>query len=156
MKIKVIGFFAALSLVLMGCQQGSMPSKQTSGAVLGGVTGGIVGSQLGKGKGNQIAIVAGTLLGAALGGMVGNSMDQTDALSMQRALNTNNPTGQPVSWNNPNTNAQYQVTPTSTFQNTQNQTCREYTTVGVIDGKREEIHGTACQQADGTWSIVQQ
>jgi surface antigen len=149
MKIKTVVFFAALSLSLMGCQ-GSMPSKQTSGAVLGGVAGGAAGTLFGKGKGKQVAIVAGTLLGAGLGGIIGASMDRTDTLSMQSALSTNNPTGQPVSWNNPNTNAQYQLTPTSTFENTQGQTCREYTTVGIINGQREEIQGTACQK-DGQW-----
>jgi surface antigen len=155
MKIKIVGFFAVLSLALMGCQ-GSMPSKQTSGAVLGGVAGGVAGSVIGKGKGQQVAIVAGTLLGAALGGAIGGSMDQTDTLQMQSALNANNPTGQAVTWNNSNTQTQYTVTPTSTFQNAQNQTCREYTTIGIINGKREEMHGTACQQPDGSWSIVQQ
>lgn len=32
--------------------------------------------------------------------------------------------------------------------------CREFQTTIVIDGKREPAHGTACQQADGTWRVV--
>ena len=32
--------------------------------------------------------------------------------------------------------------------------CREFQTTIVIDGKSEPAHGTACQQADGTWRVV--
>jgi surface antigen len=33
------------------------------------------------------------------------------------------------------------------------QTCREYRTTAAIDGKPQEIHGTACLQPDGTWQF---
>ena len=134
MKIKIVVFFAALSLVLMGCPV-SIPSKQILAVPgkSGVVKKGIVGSTK----------------------CIGSSMDQKDILNMQKALNINNPTGNPFSWQNPDTNSQYTLIPTITFQNTQEQTCREYTTVGIIDGKREEIHCTACQQPDGSWNIVQ-
>lgn len=32
--------------------------------------------------------------------------------------------------------------------------CREFQTTIMIDGKREPAHGTVCQQADGTWRVV--
>ena len=150
MKIKVIGFFAALSLVLMGCQQATMPSKQGTGTVLGGVAGAVAGSQVGKGKGRDVAMVVGTLLGAALGGAIGNTMDQMDVMQTQTTLEGTQ-TGQSASWTNPDTQAEYTVTPTRTFQNIQGQNCRDYTTVAMIDGKREELHGTACRQPDGSW-----
>jgi len=34
------------------------------------------------------------------------------------------------------------------------QTCREYRTTATIDGKPQEIHGTACLQPDGTWQYL--
>jgi hypothetical protein len=34
------------------------------------------------------------------------------------------------------------------------QTCREYRTTATIDGKAQEIHGTACRQPDGTWQFL--
>ncbi len=150
---KFITFFAIVSLVLLvGCGGGgiSMPSKQTSGAVLGGVAGGVAGSQIGKGKGRDIAMVAGALLGAALGGVVGSSMDKTDLIYTQQSLETSQ-TNSPVSWTNPDSQAKYTVTPTSNFQNLKGQNCRDYTTVAIIDGKREELQGSACRQADGSW-----
>jgi hypothetical protein len=34
------------------------------------------------------------------------------------------------------------------------QTCREYRTTATIDGKPEQLHGTACLQSDGTWQFI--
>jgi hypothetical protein len=34
------------------------------------------------------------------------------------------------------------------------QTCREYRTAATIDGKPEQLHGTACLQPDGTWQFI--
>jgi surface antigen len=55
-----------------------------------------------------------------------------------------------VVWQNPNTNAQYEVTPVRTVQ-TPRGSCREYTTKAVISGKKETVYGYACRQPDGTW-----
>jgi len=153
MKIKLIHFILVISLFLVACGSEMMPSKQTTGAVIGGLGGGIAGSQIGKGRGRDVAMVVGTLLGAAIGGSIGSSMDQTDVLRTQQAL-TYNRTGQQVSWQNPDTQAQYTVTPTNTFRNNSGQDCRSYTTVAVIEGKREELHGTACRQSDGSWKAA--
>jgi hypothetical protein len=32
--------------------------------------------------------------------------------------------------------------------------CREFQTTVVIDGQPQSAHGTACQQPDGTWAVV--
>jgi len=32
--------------------------------------------------------------------------------------------------------------------------CREFQTSGIIDGRRQPMHGTACQQPDGSWRVV--
>lgn len=32
--------------------------------------------------------------------------------------------------------------------------CREFQTTIVIDGRPQSAHGTACQQEDGTWAVV--
>lgn len=153
MKIKIVGLFIAFAFSLAACQQATMPSKQTSGAVLGGIAGGIAGSQIGKGQGRDVAMVAGVLLGAALGSAVGSSMDTSDAMNTQRALE-NTETGRSVAWTNPDSRTQYTVTPTNTFENKYGQNCRNYTTVAIINGKRENLHGTACRQSDGSWKAV--
>ncbi len=141
-----------ISLFLSACAA-PLPSKQTGGAVLGGVLGGIAGTQIGKGKGRTAAVIAGTLLGALIGGSVGATMDASDQLQANRTLETV-PDGQPVAWTNPNTNAQYEVTPTKTYD-TKMGTCREYQTVAMIEGQREVIYGKACRQPDGSWKMVE-
>jgi len=32
--------------------------------------------------------------------------------------------------------------------------CRDFSTTNVIDGRPQEVHGTACRQPDGSWRIV--
>jgi surface antigen len=151
MKMKLISFLTIISIFLVACNGGGMmPSKQTMGGALGGIAGGIAGAQIGGGTGRTVAIVAGTLLGAAVGTAIGSSMDQTDLYRTQSAL-THTPTGQTASWNNPDNGYQYEVKPTRTYKSSTGQDCRDYTTVGIIDGKREVIEGTACRQADGSW-----
>ncbi len=154
-KVKIVSLFAAVSISLAGCEA-TMPSKAAIGTIGGAGLGAVVGSRFGGGEGRVAAVAVGTLLGAVAGNLIGSSMDSTDTVETQTALNKAE-TGQPVAWTNPDTKSQYEVTPTSdTYQNDSGQDCREYTTVGIIDGKRETIEGTACRQADGTWKATEQ
>ncbi|MGH7087306.1 MAG: hypothetical protein ACREFQ_00215 [Stellaceae bacterium] len=36
----------------------------------------------------------------------------------------------------------------------QNETCREYQSTAIIDGRPQQTYGTACLQPDGTWRII--
>ncbi len=142
----------ALTLSLAGCQ--TPPDKQQTGTVVGGVLGGVLGAQVGKGSGRTAAIIVGTLAGAVIGGSVGASMDQTDQLKAQQALE-NNRTNQVSNWHNPDTGRDVTVQPTRTYTSgTTGQTCREYTTTVTVDGKKQQAHGTACRESDGSWKIV--
>ncbi len=152
-KVKIVSLFAAVSMSLAGCEA-TMPSKEAIGTVGGAGVGAVIGSRFGGGEGRVAAVAVGTLLGAVAGNLIGASMDSSDTVETQAVLNKAE-TGQPVAWTNPDTKSQYEVTPTSdTYQNDSGQDCREYTTVGIIDGKRETINGTACRQADGTWKAA--
>lgn len=152
MNIKVISFFTIVSLLLVACEQN--PNKQTAGAVLGGIAGGALGSQVGGGRGRDIAMIAGTILGAAIGGAVGASMDRSDAQQAQSVFESRKD-NETVGWTNPNTNTQYEVTPTRTYQTSAGTYCREFSTTAVIDGERETVYGTACRQPDGSWQSIE-
>jgi surface antigen len=76
-------------------------------------------------------------------------MDDTDRLKVTRTLETVR-TGVPSQWRNPDTGNQYTVVPTRTYD-AAGTPCREYTVDGVIGRRRENIVGTACRQADGSW-----
>jgi len=146
MKLKMLAVILSSTLLLGAC------NKQDIGGLSGAALGGLAGSQIGKGKGSLAMAAAGALGGYMLGGSIGKSMDDTDRLNANQALETAH-TGDRVTWHNPDTGSNYAVTPTNTYD-TASGPCREYTTEATIDGRRETIYGTACRQADGTWQSV--
>jgi surface antigen len=137
----------AAALAIAACE--TPPSKQDVGAVSGAVIGGVVGSTIGGGTGRTVAIVAGTVAGALLGSHVGRRMDEADRMKAAQALE-NTPTGQQTAWRNPDSGAQYSMTPTRTYE-AGGAPCREFTVNATVDGKPDTVKGTACRQPDGTW-----
>ena len=138
----------SFSVLLAACT----PTNEGVGTITGGVVGGLLGSQFGGGSGKVAAAAGGALIGAMLGGRIGQYMDRQDKMEMQRALETS-PTGQAVSWKNPENGNQYSVKPTRTYYANE-QPCREYVTHALIGGKNQQIYGNACRQADGSWRVV--
>jgi surface antigen len=139
---------AALSLG--ACE--NPPTKEQKGAVAGAVVGGVVGSTIGGGTGRTVAIVAGTLAGALIGGHIGQKMDEADRLKAAQALESTS-TGQSSTWKNPDTGAQYTMTPTRTYEEA-GSPCRDYTVNATVDGKPEKVQGSACRQSDGSWKAM--
>ncbi len=139
----------AIVLGLVGC---SNVSNQDVGTVGGAVLGGLVGSQFGGGVGRAAAIGGGMVLGAMIGGKIGQSMDEVDRMKMSRALETSE-TNQTTRWVNPDNGNRYAITPKRTY-NRHGQPCREYSTTAIIGGKKQEIYGTACRTADGSWRVI--
>lgn len=146
---KIIVASLSLSVFLSGCTQ---VTNEGVGTVTGGVVGGLLGSQFGGGAGKVAAAAGGALLGAFLGGKIGQYMDRQDKMEMQRALETA-PVGESVNWKNPDNGNQYSVKPVRTYY-VHEQPCREYITHATIGGKKEQIYGKACRQADGSWKVA--
>jgi surface antigen len=128
-------------------------SNSVAGSVLGAVLGGLTGNAIVRGRGKAPAILVGGVLGAIIGGSIGDSMDRADRIHTRQAIETAR-TGQRVTWTNPDTGADYSVTPTRTYQRENGQYCRDFKSWGWIDGYEEELHGTACRASDGTWRKV--
>jgi surface antigen len=143
-------FVACTAFLLFACS--TAPTKQDQGVIIGAIAGGILGHQVGGGSGQVLATIVGTVAGAAIGGSIGRSMDETDRLNTTVALE-NVRTGVPSTWVNPDTGYEYVVTPTNTYD-LGTGPCREYTLDATIGGKTEQIFGTACRQADGSWLVV--
>lgn len=146
---KLVSMTMLLSFLLAGCAE---VTNEGVGTITGGVVGGLLGSQFGGGSGKVAAAAGGALLGAYLGGNIGRTMDRQDRLEMQRALETA-PTGKEVNWHNPDSGNRYTVKTTRTYYHS-NQPCREYITNALIGGKKQQIYGKACRQADGSWRVV--
>jgi surface antigen len=127
--------------------------REDLGQALGAVAGGVAGYQVGKGHGKTAAVIGGTIIGALIGGHIGRSMDDVDQNCVGQALEHAAP-GQPIVWQNPQYDGQYQVTPQQPYQDPQGRYCREYQTTAVIGGQQQQVYGKACRQPDGSWQVV--
>jgi len=99
-------------------------------------------------KERTLITIGATLVGVTL---LYDYMTQTDRNTMQSVLE-NSPTSQPVHWTNPGSGIPYTMTVTNT-SNTSGGPCREFQTVGLINGQRETLTGTACRQRNGYWKM---
>lgn len=126
-------------------------NREVIGQVLGGAIGGLAGSQIGDGTGRLIAVAAGTLAGVIIGGEIGKSMDKADQLCFDQALE-HAPDGSKIVWNDNDT--QYAVTPQETVQEDGGRYCREYYMDANVQGRTQQVVGTACRQPDGSWQLV--
>lgn len=152
---KLIPLTVAVGL-LGGCANSDIGPKQGAGAVLGGVGGAVAGAQFGKGKGQIAAAALGTLIGAFVGSEVGKTLDRADRMYMgqaeQRAYSA--PIGQNIQWNNPESGNYGTITPVRDGRDAGGSYCREYQQVITVGGRTEQAYGTACQQPDGSWKVV--
>ena len=141
---------AAASIVLLASCETMTHGDE--GEIIGGVVGGVLGSQIGDGSGRTAAIIIGTLAGAMIGRQIGENMDEVDRMKTARALNDSR-TGTSTTWVNPDTGYEYTVTPTRTFE-ASGGPCREFRLDAEVGSSpNEEVYGTACLQADGSWLI---
>lgn len=145
---KVLSITIMATVGLTGC---ASMNNEDAGVLTGGMIGGLLGSQIGGGSGQVVAAGAGALLGAYLGGRIGKSMDAQDRMQMQRVLETSK-TGQAVSWKNPDSGNQYVVKPTQTYFKHE-RPCRKFTTIAIMNGERQTIHGHACRDPKGRWQM---
>jgi len=151
-KLFIAAGCVGITALLAGCGPNSALNYTNVGAGLGAIGGGVVGSTIGHGTGKTVATIAGTLIGGALGGLIGHSMDEVDRMKMAQTLQAT-PNNQTVQWSNKAGN-QYTLTPTATYHTTSGQLCRNFTSHAIINGKPENVTGTACRQPNGDWKIV--
>jgi surface antigen len=125
-------------------------NREVIGAVLGGAVGATVGSQVGRGDNRVLATIGGAIVGVLVGGSIGRAMDEADQNCVGQVLERT-PDGRTVTWNNPDRNGSYEVTPVNTYQTNNGTYCREYQTKIVVAGRTENAYGTACRKPDGSW-----
>ena len=149
---------AVLAVSLAACSNTGQGQKEMGGTLVGAGLGGLAGSQIGGGTGALVATGAGVLLGGLLGNQVGKSLDRADRLEMQQAQQTAYaaPVGQQITWNNPESGNSGTITPVRDGRdNRTGAYCREFQQTINVGGQPQQGYGTACQQPDGTWKIVQ-
>ncbi len=157
MKKLVISMMVVSTLALSSCQtlQGQ-GNKQLLGTGGGAILGGLAGSRLGSGSGQLWATGAGALIGALVGSEIGRSLDNADRQQLSNATYQaqSAPIGEPISWNNPESGNSGTVVATREGQSASGKYCREYQQTIYVGGQEETAYGTACQQPDGSWEIV--
>lgn len=160
---KLSALAVVLALTVSACDQnggyggGSGINKAQMGTVIGGIGGGLAGNQFGKGKGKTAATIGGAILGGLVGNSFGQSLDRADQQYYNTSVNDaleRSRTGTTSRWINPDSGNSGTVTPTSTFQNSYGQYCREYNQTIVVGGQSQRAYGTACRQPDGSWAVV--
>ncbi len=130
--------------------------KEKIGAGTGAVLGGIAGSQVGGGNGRLVATGVGALLGTLVGSEIGKSLDNADKAYAQSANQRAHavPVGQTVQWNNPDSGNSGAVTARRDGHSSSGRYCREYEQSITVDGRAQTAVGTACQNPDGTWEVL--
>jgi surface antigen len=155
---KLILMTALISTVALGAcdTMNGAGNKELIGGGGGALLGGLAGSQIGSGSGRLWATGAGVLLGALAGSSVGRSLDKADmAYANQASYKAQSaPVGQTISWNNPDSGNYGTVTPTRDGRDSSGSYCREYQQTIYVGGKQESGYGTACQQRDGSWKVI--
>jgi surface antigen len=145
----LVAAFLLTTGFMVGCKT---TSHAQQGEVIGGVLGGVLGAQIGEGRGRTAAIIVGTIAGTMIGRQIGDNMDVTDRMQTAMVLNDAR-TGEGTTWVNPDNGNRYTVTPTQTFEQSDGP-CREFRLdARVGDQADQEVYGTACLQADGSWLV---
>ena len=157
MKKTVFTLLLMSTVALAGCESmNGVGNKQLIGGGSGALLGGLAGSQLGSGSGTLWMTGAGVLLGALAGSEIGSSLDKADANYAQQANSRAYaaPVGETIRWNNPDSGNYGTITPTRTGTDNGGRVCREYQQTITVGGKTQSGYGTACQQTDGSWKVV--
>ncbi len=155
---------AAFALTLAACASSSNslgPAPRESAGMpgaAGGTTAGIAGAGTGGGSGTR---ATGAAISGALGGLIGTrigaAMDDEDkrrAYAAQMDALDRGPPGAPVAWKNPDSGRYGTIVPGPAYATTDGRNCRSFTHTIYIDGKPETVRGTACHNADGSWTPV--
>ena len=146
---------AGVAITGAGCSSNGI-TKEESGTVLGGVAGGLIGNQIGKGRGNVLATVGGALVGGLVGSQIGRGLDEKDKQLAQEAefdALERGSSGVKREWRNPDNGRYGEVIPTKPYKRG-NDDCRDYTHTIYIDGRPQQMRGTACRNPDGSWKNV--
>jgi surface antigen len=144
------------ALTMSGCANDGAGGKEVGGTMAGAALGGLLGSQMGHGDDRLAATAIGTLLGAYIGNSIGRQLDAEDRQRMKAAETRayDSPLNEPITWDNPGTGNSGSVTPIRDGHSTAGLYCREFQSEVTVGGEKQNAHGTACREPDGSWRIV--
>ena len=143
---------------LAGCANVERSTGLSGGAQAGALTGAAAGGVIAGLAGAHPAWIAGSILmGAFVGGVIGDALTERDkeqhAETSYQAFESRQEGGR-VAWNNPDSGNSGDTQIDQVYRTSDGKLCKDFTQTINADGQSETTRGTACQQADGTWTVV--
>jgi surface antigen len=151
LPVALVGIALVASLGLSACE-----TKQDAGTAIGAITGAVIGNQFGKGSGKVATTFAGAIIGGIVGNAIGKDLDDRDReLARQAEFDAweHSSPGKAVRWTNPDNGRRGEIVAEGNYVRGPSR-CRDYVHTVWIDGRRQQMRGTACRDADGTWRQV--
>ena len=134
------------------CRNQPDPGGVLAGAVLGGILGNLAGGRNAGG-----ATVAGVVAGGAIGAALTSKMDCNDRSYAYKTYGDGFNAGRAnavYTWRNPQNNDSGEMRVLDYYRDEDNFRCAVFTHDVIIHGRHEEARGRACQQPNGTWTII--
>jgi Ni/Co efflux regulator RcnB/surface antigen len=128
-----------------------------AGVIAGAIIGGLLGNAVGRGPGETGATVAGVIVGGALGAALTGKLDCEDRSYAYKTYYDAFNEGRPHAvhqWRNPRNGHYGDFRVDDYFYDPAGFRCANYTQQIFIDGRPQAATGHACQQPDGTWTVV--
>lgn len=110
----------------------------------------LIGSMTGNGK--VVPTLIGAGIGLGVGYIIGNEWDKYDSNQIEETLE-NTPSGETVTWKNPDTNNTYKATPQEPIVKN-GKVYRDIQIESYVDGKKELVTAKAYRE-NGRWVLKQ-
>jgi surface antigen len=126
-----------------------------AGVVAGALIGGLLGNAASRGKGG--ATVAGVIIGGATGAVLTRNLDCEDRSYAYKSYSDGFNAGRPgarYEWRNPKNGHRGEFLVRDYYDDPDGFRCANYTQQIFVDGRPQAASGRACQQPDGTWTVV--
>ena len=132
-------------------------SADPAGVIAGALIGGLLGNGVGRGGGRAGATVAGVIIGGAAGVALTIHLGCEDRSYAYKTYSDGFNSGRPNSdweWDNPDNGHYGDFRVGAYYNDPDGFRCANYTQQIYVEGSPQVSTGRACQQPDGSWTIV--
>jgi len=132
-------------------------SPDPAGVIAGALIGGLIGNSVASGGSRGGATVAGVIVGGTLGAAMTRNLNCEDRSYAYRTYYDGFNSGRPNSsyqWRNPSNGHYGNFRVVNYMNDPDGFRCANYSQEIFIQGRSQTSTGRACQQPDGTWTIV--
>jgi surface antigen len=136
------------------CRNQPDPAGVIAGALIGGILGNVFGQNA---RSRGVATLAGVVVGGAIGTALTRNLDCEDRSYAYKTYYDGFNSGRanvPYQWRNPRTGNYGEFRVDSYYNDPVGFRCANFTQQIFIRGRPQSATGRACQQPDGTWTIV--